>query len=97
MQIVQIKINNFRCIKNILFNPDNHNIIIGRVNSGKSTLLNAISLVLDPDVSRRYRPVDELDFFEGKTLDEKGEPIPMLIEVTLSNCSVEEQNPFLEY
>ncbi len=97
MQIVQVKINNFRCIKNIVFNPGNHNIIIGRVNSGKSTLLNAISLVLDPDVSRRYRPVDELDFFEGKTLDKTGEPIPMQIEVTLNNCTDEEQNSFLEY
>lgn len=97
MQIVQIKINNFRCIKNIVFIPDNHNIIIGRVNSGKSTLLNAISLVLDPDVSRRYRPVDELDFFEGKTLDKTGEPIPMQIEVTLSNCTDEEKNSFFEY
>jgi putative ATP-dependent endonuclease of OLD family len=97
MQIVKVKINNFRCIKNIVFNPANHNIIIGRVNSGKSTLLNAISLVLDPDVSRRYRPVDELDFFEGKTLDKTGEPIPMQIEVTLSYCTDEEQNSFFEY
>lgn len=97
MQIVQVKIINFRCIKNILFTPSNHNIIIGRVNSGKSTLLNAISLVLDPDVSRRYRPVDDLDFFEGKTLDEKGQPIPMVIEITLSNCTEEEKNPFFEY
>ena len=97
MQIVQIKIENYRCIKNILFNPGNHNIIIGRVNSGKSTLLNAISLVLDPDVSRRYRPVDDLDFFEGKTLDENGEPIPMEIEVTLSDCTEDEKNQFFEY
>lgn len=97
MRIVQVKIKNYRCIKSILFNPTNHNIIIGRVNSGKTTLLNAISLVLDPDVSRRYRPVEDLDFFEGKTIDEKGKSIPMEIEATLSDCTEDEKNMFFEY
>ena len=97
MRIVYAKIMNYRCIKQLDFKPSTHNILIGRVNSGKSTLLNALSLVLDPDVGRRYRPVEELDFFEGTFLDDKEKPIPIIIEVTLSHCSEEERNYFLEF
>ena len=96
MQIVRIKIENYRCIKKLTFFPSKHNILIGHVNSGKSTLLNALSLVADPDISRRYRPVEELDFFEGKILDSKGRPIAIKIEVTFSYCLPNEKNHFLE-
>ena len=96
MKIAQIKISNYRCIKSLDFIPSIHNILIGRVNSGKSTILRALSLVLDPDIGRRYRFIEDLDFFEGKTLDDEGNPIPIKIEVTLSDCSSDERNQFFE-
>lgn len=97
MQIVRINVENYRCIKNLNFVPSKHNILIGGVNAGKSTLLNALSLVLDPDVARRYRPVEELDFYEGKTIDENGNPIPIHIEVLLSDFTEDERNHFLDF
>jgi len=97
MQITHVKVENYRGIKSLTFVPSKHNILIGGVNAGKSTLLNALSLVLDPDVARRYRPVEELDFFEGKTLDDNGKPIPLNIEVVLSECEEDDRNHFLEF
>lgn len=97
MQILRIKVKNYRCIQDLSFIPSKHNILIGGVNSGKSTLLTALSLVLDPDVARRYRPVEELDFFEGQTLDKNENPIPINIEVVLSDCTDDERNHFLEF
>jgi putative ATP-dependent endonuclease of OLD family len=97
MRIVQIRIRNFRCIKVLDFSPRRHNIMIGLVDAGKSSILNALSLALDADTGRKFRPVEEMDFFEGKMLDDEGKPISIEIEVTLSHCSPEEQNYFFEY
>ena len=53
MQIVRIKVGNYRCIKKLNFIPSNHNILIGGVNARKSTLLTALSVVFDPDVTEK--------------------------------------------
>ena len=66
MRIVRVVINNFRTIKSLAFHPSQHNILIGQVNAGKSTLLNALAIVLDPDTSRRFQVVDEMDFYGRK-------------------------------
>lgn len=96
MRIVQIRIKNFRCIKTLDFTPVQHNVLIGRVDAGKSSILNALALALDADAGRKYRPVEEMDFFEGKMFDDE-KPISIEIEVILSHCSPEEQNHFLDY
>jgi putative ATP-dependent endonuclease of OLD family len=97
MRVAQIKIQNYRCIKSLDFTPSIHNVLIGRVNAGKSTLLSALALVLDPEVTRRYRLIEELDFYEGKMFDAKDRPIEIKIEVAISYCSVDDTNHFLEY
>jgi putative ATP-dependent endonuclease of OLD family len=97
MQIVKIKINNYRCIKTLIFSPLQHNVLIGRVDAGKSSVLNALALVLDSDVGRKYRPVEEMDFYEGRMFDDEGKALSIEIEVTLSHCSPEEKNQFFEY
>ena len=97
MQIVRIKIQNYRCIQNLTYIPSKHNILIGGVNAGKSTLITALSLVLDPDVARRYRPVEELDFFQGRSVGNDGKPISLQIEVVLSDCTEGERNHFLDF
>lgn len=96
MRIVRIKIDNFRSIKNLIFYPETHNILIGQINSGKSTLLNALALALDPDIGRRSQVVEEMDFHNTK-LFEESKPVPLNIEITLSGCSIKEQDTFLEY
>jgi len=66
MRIRRIKIDNFRGIKkaDILF--PKHAVLIGDNNTGKTTILEAIDLVLGPDRLNRVPVIDEHDFFEGK-------------------------------
>jgi len=97
MRIVRVVIDNFRTIKKLTFYPSQHNILIGRVNAGKSTLLNALAIVLDPDISRRFQIVDELDFHARGFLGTDGSPIPLRIEVTIAGCSDVEKASFLDF
>lgn len=59
-------IKNFRGIKlaNILLTE--HCVLIGDNNVGKTTILEAIDLVLGPDRLNRRPPIEEHDFYEGK-------------------------------
>ena len=68
MKISRLKIRNFRGIKSadLLF-PD-HVVLIGDNNTGKSTVLEAIDLVLGPDRLSRRAPIDEHDFYQGRYL-----------------------------
>lgn len=45
-----------------------HAVLIGDNNTGKTTLLEALDLVLGPDRLNRRPPIDEHDFFQGKYL-----------------------------
>lgn len=66
MKLSRLKIENFRGIKSteLLF-PD-HVVLIGDNNTGKSTIFEALDLVLGPDRLRRYPPIDEHDFYVGR-------------------------------
>ena len=96
MKIIRVVVEKFRNIKSLTFCPTSHNILIGQVNFGKSTLLNAMALVLDPDTGRRDQAVDEIDFYGRKLIDD-GKPIPLSVEITLAGCSEAERNTFLDY
>ena len=71
MKISRLKISNFRGIKSaeLLF-PD-HVVMIGDNNTGKSTVLEAIDLVIGPDRLSNRSPIDEHDFYMGRYLPEK--------------------------
>ena len=98
MRIIRVVINNFRTIKSLTFHPSSrHNVLIGQVNAGKSTLLNALALVLDPDISRRFQAVDEMDFYGRKLVDTDDKPIPIDIEVVLTGCSDSGKDNFLDF
>lgn len=71
MKVSKLSIANFRGIKSAkLIFPD-HAVLIGDNNTGKSTVLEAIDLVLGPDRLNRRPPVDEHDFHLGKYLSPK--------------------------
>lgn len=65
MRAACIKIDNFRGIKQATIFLPKHGVLIGDNNTGKTTILEALDLVLGPDRLNRQPPIDEHDFFRG--------------------------------
>lgn len=63
--ISRVKIKNFRNFKDIDVSLSHKQIIIGENNVGKTTLLRAIQLILDPKLSDEDRQLSESDFYDG--------------------------------
>ncbi|GEQ99270.1 hypothetical protein JCM17844_29070 [Iodidimonas gelatinilytica] len=68
MKICRLNIKNFRGVKSATILLPKHAVLIGDNNTGKTTLLEALDLVLGPDRLNRQPPIDEHDFFQGKYL-----------------------------
>lgn len=66
MRIARIKIENFRGIKSADILLPEHGVLIGDNNTGKTTILEALDLVLGPDRLNRFPPIDEHDFYQGQ-------------------------------
>lgn len=78
MQVSRLIVNNFRGISHADILLPKHTVLIGDNNVGKTTILEAINLVLGPDRLNRFPPIDEHDFFRGMYItkivcEEKGE------------------------
>ena len=73
MKVCLLKINNFRGIKAANLLLPQHAVLIGDNNSGKTTILEALNLVLGPDRLNRQAPIEEHDFFQGKYLVQTAE------------------------
>jgi putative ATP-dependent endonuclease of the OLD family len=65
MRATRLSINNFRGIKQALLLLPKHGVLVGDNNTGKTTILEALDLVLGPDRLNRQPPIDEHDFFRG--------------------------------
>jgi len=98
VKIVNLIINNFRNIKNAEFQFDGHCLLVGPNNVGKSTICEAIDLVLGPDRITRFPPIEEFDFYNAQYIvksDVDGEDfkiVPIRIEVVLTDLSEEVEN-----
>lgn len=68
MKVCRLSIANFRGVKSATILLPKHVVLIGDNNTGKTTLLEALDLVLGPDRLNRQPPIDEHDFFSGKYL-----------------------------
>lgn len=73
LKVSRLTIDNFRGIKRASLLFPGHVVLIGDNNVGKTTVLEAIDLVLGPDRLSRRPPVDEHDFHLGKYLLPKKE------------------------
>jgi putative ATP-dependent endonuclease of OLD family len=63
MRIVRIDIENFRGVKSATLFPSEHNVYLGPNNIGKTTMLEALNLLLNPEFSSRSEAVSENDFY----------------------------------
>ena len=106
MKIYSIAIENFRGIRSAKLILPDHAVLIGDNNTGKSSVLEAIDLVLGPDRLSRRPPVDEHDFYQGKYLAVANEgaqgAVPpeapkITVEVTITDLSSEQQARFGDY
>jgi len=68
MRIARIRISNFRCIKEADIIPSQHNVLLGPNNTGKTAVLEALNLVLNPEVTAHSQAIDENDFFRRNYL-----------------------------
>ncbi len=66
MRACRIDIKNFRGVSKATILLPKHGVLIGDNNTGKTTILEALDLVLGPDRLNKNPPIDEHDFFRGK-------------------------------
>lgn len=89
MKVVRLTIANFRGIKSAELLFDGHTLMVGTNNVGKSTLCEALDLVLGPDRLNRFPPVDEFDFYNATYIvpaaanGEQPTIVPLRIEAVL--------------
>ena len=94
MRVARINVKNFRGIAAAALNFGGHTILIGDNNSGKSSLLEAIDLVLGPDRISRAAAIDEHDFYAGRYLDAEGKPVAIEVELIITDLSAEQIRHF---
>ena len=82
MKICKIDISNFRGIKSASIFLDGNTVFVGDNNSGKSTIFEAIDLVMGPDRLSRHPVIDEHDFYAGEYLI-NDTPVEITIEVII--------------
>ena len=87
MRIRRLELANFRSVAEGKVTFPGHTVIIGGNSVGKSTMCEALDLLLGPDRLSRRSPVDEHDFFERRYLGEDGAPIPIELEVVLTDLT----------
>lgn len=98
MHLARIRVRNFRGIADGEVLLNGHTVFVGDNNAGKSTLLEAVDLVLGPERLNRRPVVDEHDFYAGRYVDlAKAEVIPIQVEVVVADLSEEQQRHFRDH
>lgn len=93
MKICKVAINNFRGVKSGFVLLEGNSVFVGDNNSGKSTIFEAIDLVMGPDRLSKRPVIDEHDFYAGEYL-QNGHPIEIEIEVIIIDLSEEQLRHF---
>ncbi len=97
MRISKINIKNFRGILEGEVRFDGHSVLVGDNNSGKSTVLEAIDLVLGPERLSKRPAIDEHDFYGGNYIAAEDKPIPITVEVVVVELTDEQQTLFRDH
>lgn len=97
MRITRLKIENFRGIAASELRLPAHGVLVGDNNTGKSTVLEAIDLVLGPERLYRRPIIDEHDFYGGRYLDQQQRPIEIRVEVVVVDLLDEQVRHFRDH
>ena len=99
MRICRLYISRFRGIREATLFFANHVVLIGDNNVGKSTILEAIDLVLGPDRLRRTPPIDEHDFHLGDYVpsEEDKASKQIRVEATVAGLNEEQKRHFSSF
>ncbi len=87
MEILQLSIKNFRGIKEGTINLNGHSLLIGGNNVGKSTICEAIDLIIGPERLSRFPVLNEHDFYKSQYLDNDSNQIFIEIKAILSSLT----------
>src|SRR3990172_7890415 len=69
MKLKEVKIKNFRCLVDVTIPIGDTTVLVGENNSGKTTLLDALRIILPRSQAGRGTPFDEYDYYMSKTGD----------------------------
>lgn len=82
MRISRIAIQNYANFENVDFATDGNLVIVGENKAGKSNLLRALRLVLDPMLPDRDRQLGLEHFWDGLSATKLGATVKVLLELT---------------
>ena len=94
MRIQTLDIENFRGIANGHVVFQKHSLLVGGNNIGKSTVCEALELVLGPERLYRRPVIDEYDFYRGKYQKDDGSSLEIVIRVVLTDLNRKQQRRF---
>jgi putative ATP-dependent endonuclease of OLD family len=94
MKVRLLEIENFRGVANGHVTFNNNTLLVGGNNVGKSTVCEALDLLLGPERLYRRPAVDEHDFFGGVYLNDDGSSRPIRIRAVLVDLSDEAMRHF---
>ena len=97
MRVQQLIIRNYRGVAEGTVDFAGHTLLVGGNNIGKSTICEALDLVLGPERLGRRPVVDEHDFHCGQYLDGDGKPVPIEILAVLTNLSAQAEKQFFRH
>lgn len=97
MIVKQLEIENFRGIVagRVVFQQ--HTLLVGGNNIGKSTVCEALELVLGPERLFRRPVVDEHDFSRGVYLNQQSESVEIRIRAVLTDLNAEQLRRFFQH
>ena len=94
MRVRLLEIDNFRGITKGRVVFQQHTLLVGGNNIGKSTVCEALELVLGLERLYRRPVIDEHDFSDGAYLDNEGDPREIRVRAVLTDLSDEQLRRF---
>lgn len=94
MKVRQLTLQNFRGVRTGTVSLDQQSLLVGSNSVGKSTVCEALDLVLGPDRMLRRPVVDEFDFYGARYQETQGGLPEIRLQAVLTDLSPEAQRRF---